>query len=146
MVTARHVVAPSNKLLLTTPDGKLWKTSNIDSLPYYDLAVVTFEPEGKTCSYPALKLGNSDKVLEGERIYIRGFPTRDGVLVSQFVSGDVSAIVPPLPDGYGISYQATTAGGMSGGPVMNAAGKVIAVHGRTDTEIMCHSFSVNRLT
>ncbi len=44
---------------------------------------------------------------------------RDGRLVSESAPGDVSKIVPLLPPSlpYGISYQAKTASGMSGGPV-----------------------------
>jgi len=68
VVTARHVVAPSNKLQLQTVDGKLWQTSNIDSFPNYDLAVVTFAPEGKTCPYRALQMGDSDQVKDGIKL------------------------------------------------------------------------------
>jgi len=148
VVTARHVVAPSNELQLQTHDGKLWQTSNIESFPNYDLAVVTFEPETwkkkgktgktKTCPYRALEMGDSDRVKDGDTIYIRGFP-REHVSrgVSLFSNGTVSGIVkPPILAGYGLFYQATTADGMSGGPVVNVDGQVIGVHGRTDTEII----------
>ena len=137
VVTARHVVAPSNKLQLTTHDTKLWQTSNIKSFPNYDLAVVTFAPEGKTCPYRALQMGDSDQVKDGDTIYIRGFPAGQASRgVSLFSNGTVSGIVKPILAGYGLFYQATTADGMSGGPVVNVDGKVIGVHGRTDTEII----------
>lgn len=136
LVTVRHVLAVSEKLQVQTPDRKLIKNINIQRFPDHDLAVLTFKPDGQNCPYPGLTLGNSDTLKVGEQIFIFGFPTRDGRLVSRFVRGDVSAIEnPALPDGYGIYYQATTAGGMSGGPVVNIAGQVIAVHGRADTEV-----------
>lgn len=137
VVTARHVVEPSNLLQLQTIDGKLWKTSNIESFPSYDLAVVTFAPNSETCPYRALQMGDSDRVKEGDTIYIRGFSAgQANIGVSHFTDGTVSTIVPPILEGYGLSYKATTADGMSGGPVVNVDGKVIAVHGRTDTEII----------
>jgi len=114
--------------------------TNIQPLRDVDLAVVTFKPaKSEDCPYKPLKLGNYDEVKRGEPIYILGFPKRAGVLelVSQFTSGAVTRIEKlPLAEGYAISYDATTVGGMSGAPVVNAAGKVIAVHGKTDAEIV----------
>jgi tetratricopeptide (TPR) repeat protein len=136
VLTARHVIPPNGKLQLQTPDQKLWKAANVQRFSNQDLALVTFEPDSQDCPYPALKLGNSGQVTVGNRIYISGFPSRAGAgkLVGQFVPGDVTAI-DDLPEGYGISYQATTAGGMSGGPGVNTDGDVIAIHGRSDTEV-----------
>ena len=141
VVTARHVVALSNQLQLQTVDGKLWQTSNIESFPNYDLAVVTFAPEGETCPYRALQMGDSDRVKDGDTIYLRGFPAGQVSRgVSLFSNGTVSGILESpileILEGYGLFYQATTADGMSGGPVVNVDGKVIGVHGRTDTEII----------
>ncbi len=136
VLTARHVIPPNGKLQLQTPDQKLWKAANVQRFSNQDLALVTFEPDSQDCPYPALKLGNSDRVAVGNHIYISGFPARSGAgkLVGQFVAGDVTAI-DDLPEGYGISYQATTAGGMSGGPAVDTDGEVIAIHGRSDTEV-----------
>ncbi|MCC5643151.1 tetratricopeptide repeat-containing serine protease family protein [Nostoc sp. CHAB 5824] len=132
VLTARHVVPPSAKLQLQTNDQKIWKVVDIKRFAQQDLAVVIFKPDGGTCVYKALPLGNSDKVSLGDNIYITGFPGNS--LAKQFTVGTVSSI-DSQTDGYGISYSATTAGGMSGGPVMNAVGEVIAVHGRTELEL-----------
>ncbi|MEH1826083.1 MAG: tetratricopeptide repeat-containing serine protease family protein [Nostoc sp.] len=132
VLTARHVVPPSAKLQLQTNDQKIWKVVDIKRFAQQDLAVVIFKPNGGTCLYKALPLGNSDKVSLGDNIYITGFPGNS--LAKQFTVGTVSSI-DSQTDGYGISYSATTAGGMSGGPVMNAVGEVIAVHGRTELEL-----------
>ncbi|MEH2115149.1 tetratricopeptide repeat-containing S1 family peptidase, partial [Nostoc sp.] len=132
VLTARHVVPPSAKLQLQTNDQKIWKVADIKRFPQQDLAVVIFKPDGGTCPYKALPLGNSDKVSLGDSIYITGFPGNS--LKRQFTFGTVSSI-DSQTEGYGISYSATTAGGMSGGPVMNAVGEVIAVHGRTELEL-----------
>ncbi|MFN6526482.1 tetratricopeptide repeat-containing serine protease family protein [Nostoc sp. ChiSLP03a] len=133
VLTARHVVPPSAKLQLQTNDQKIWTVTDITRFPQQDLAVVTFKPDGGTCLYKALPLGDSDKVSLGDSIYITGFPGNS--LKRQFIVGTVSSI-DSLTDGYGISYSATTAGGMSGGPAMNAIGEVIAVHGLTELELI----------
>ncbi|MDZ7965449.1 MAG: tetratricopeptide repeat-containing serine protease family protein [Nostoc sp. DedSLP03] len=133
VLTARHVVPPSAKLKLQTNDQKIWTVTDITRFPQQDLAVVTFKPDGGTCLYKALPLGDSDKVSLGDSIYITGFPGNS--LKRQFIVGTVSSI-DSLTDGYGISYSATTAGGMSGGPAMNAIGEVIAVHGLTELELI----------
>ena len=74
---------------------------------------------------------------ETDQIYISGFPDRvgGGKLVRQFVRGLVSGL-DVLEQGYGISYDASTFGGMSGGPVLDTSGKVVAVHGKTDAQIV----------
>lgn len=137
VLTARHALPASGKLKLQTPDQKLWKPTNIKRFPTQDLAVVTFNPGEQNCPYNALKLGNSDLVKLGDYITLWGFPEQQNAsrLLPQSSSGEVTA-VEKLPDGYGISYQTAASGGMIGGPVVNAAGEVIAVHGRSDGEIV----------
>jgi hypothetical protein len=136
VLTARHVVE-GRSLNLQTNDQKLHKTNSIQASPNLDLAVVTFTPTGENCSYPSLNLGDSDRVKETDQIYISGFPDRvgGGKLVRQFVRGLVSGL-DVLEQGYGISYDASTFGGMSGGPVLDTSGKVVAVHGKTDAQIV----------
>lgn len=136
VLTARHVVE-GRSLNLTTNDQKLHKTNSIQASPNLDLAVVTFQSGGETCPYPSLNFGDSDSVKQTDRIYISGYPDRVGSpkLVQQFVVGSVSGL-DVLEQGYGISYDANTYGGMSGGPVLDTSGKVIAVHGKTDAQIV----------
>ncbi|MEZ2250892.1 GUN4 domain-containing protein [Microcoleus sp.] len=136
VLTARHVVE-GHSLNLQTNDQKLWKTDSIQANPNLDLAVVTFPSADKNCPYPSLELGDSDSVKQTDQIYISGFPDRagGGKLVRQFVRGSVSGL-DVLEQGYGISYDASTFGGMSGGPVLDVRGKVVAIHGKTDAQIV----------
>ncbi|MCU0545982.1 MAG: GUN4 domain-containing protein [Oscillatoriaceae cyanobacterium Prado104] len=136
VLTARHVVA-GRSLNLQTNDQKLHQTDSIQASPNLDLAVVTFQSAGEKCPYPSLNLGDSDSVKQTDQIYISGFPDRagGGKLVRQFVRGFVSGL-DVLEQGYGISYDASTYGGMSGGPVLDTSGKVVAVHGKTDAQIV----------
>ncbi|MEW5856764.1 MAG: tetratricopeptide repeat protein [Cyanobacteriota bacterium] len=133
ILTARHVVAPSSKLKLQTNDGKFWNSATIQNFPNQDLALITFDPGSENCPYKALELGDSDTVNVGDGIYITGFP--GGSSAQQFVPGTVSAL-GKLSDGYGISYPVITTRGMSGGPVVNTAGKIIAIHGRSERELV----------
>ncbi|MGB7712175.1 MAG: GUN4 domain-containing protein [Microcoleus sp.] len=136
VLTARHVVE-GRSLNLQTNDQKLHKTNSIQASPNLDLAVVTFQSGGENCPYQSLNLGDSDSVKQTDQIYISGFPDRagGGKLVRQFVRGSVSGL-DVLDQGYGISYDASTFGGMSGGPVLDTSGKVVAVHGKTDAQIV----------
>lgn len=137
VLTAGHVLDVSIDLRLQTySDRKNWTATNIRRLPNLDAALVTFDPGEAKCPYQALPLGNSDKVKLTDTIYISGFPDLDSPqLTKPFVSGKVTEIKePPLTQGYGISYNADTATGMSGAPVVNVAGKVIAIHGLADVE------------
>lgn len=129
VLTARHVVE-GRSLNLQTNDQKLWKTDSIQASPNLDLAVVTFPSADKNCPYPSLELGDSDSVKVGDKIYISGFPdsTDSEKLEPEFLEGIVSRLVV-LANGYGINYIASVTVGISGAPVLDISGKVVAVHG-----------------
>ncbi|NET43296.1 serine protease [Okeania sp. SIO2B3] len=141
VLTAAHVVEKEGeRLLQTNQDGKFWPVAEVEIFPSdIDLALVTFRPEGGKCNYPALKIGNSESLKTGSSIYISGFPKRGGRSVYQSVSGEISGS-GKLGEGYEVSYDALTVGGMSGSPVVDEKGEVVAVHGRSDFEVV-ESFS-----
>ena len=129
VLTARHVVE-YRSLNLQTNDEKSWKTDSIQTSPNFDLAVVKFKSVGETCPYLSLNLGNSDSVKIYDKIYISGWlgGAEGGKLEQQSVIGSVSKL-DVRSEGYGISYDASTFPGMSGSPVLDINGKVVAVHG-----------------
>ncbi|MCL2923570.1 MAG: GUN4 domain-containing protein [Trichodesmium sp. MAG_R04] len=138
VLTAAYVLnkEKGNNFLETNKDAKTWPLANIEIFhSNIDLALVTFLPKGKKCNYPVLKIGNSERLKKGNLIYISGFPVRGGKLVSQFVKGDVTGL-SNLMRGYGVSYQALTVGEMSGSPVVDGRGEVVALHGSTDFEVV----------
>ena len=136
VLTAAHVVKKEGKNALQTTDGKVWDVAKVEIFPSgIDLALVSFKPEKRKCNYSPLKIGNSDALKQGSSIYISGFPIRDGHLVSQFVLGTVSRL-DKLAQGYGVSYEALTVAGMSGAPVLDAKGEVVAIHGMSDVEVV----------
>ncbi len=134
VLTAGHVVSTytPEQLILTTSDNQTREVTRIRPFPNLDLALLTFAPRDNSyCPYQALELGDSDMVDTTDQLYILGF---DNNGIKQKVKGGVTTIYD-LPNGYRIAYQATTTAGMSGSPVANLAGQVVAVHGRTDIEI-----------
>ncbi|ACK70435.1 TPR repeat-containing protein [Gloeothece citriformis PCC 7424] len=140
VLTAAHVVVSSKNINLTTYEKKLISTTDVHFLPNLDLAVITFNPEEEQdCPYKPLKFGNSKRVKIFDQVSVIGYPTREGEeqLVLQFLDGKISQIEnPPLPEGYAISYHVGTVGGMSGAPVLDQRGRVIAIHGKTDFELV----------
>ncbi len=140
VLTSYHNLPLNDTLNFSQNDTIIASTSIVQKLPDLDLAIAIFKPkDSKDCPYKPLQLGDSDKVEIGQSIRIIGYPERVGEenLVLQFPGGQITSVIDqPFPDGYKISYEATTVSGMSGAPVVNGAGKVIAVHGKTDREII----------
>ena len=137
VLTAAHVVNKQGEIRLRTQkDRKLWDVARVEIFPNaIDLALVTFKPDTEKCNYPALKIGNSDSLRKGSSIFIYGFPSPGEEAVAEFVDGKVSGL-KKLARGYGFSYKTLTVGGMSGAPVMDERGKVVAVHGMSDREVV----------
>lgn len=102
-----------------------------------DLAVIEFNSDE---DYPVATLANSDLVTEGTPVFVSGWPRpgavsrETGQLIRQFTDGRVSTILSQPTRGYQMGYTNITLGGMSGGPVLDAGGRVVAIHGMADTE------------
>ncbi len=137
VLTAAHIVNKQGEIRLRTEkDRKFWDVARVEIFPNaIDLALVTFKPDTEKCNYPALKIGNSDSLRKGSSIFIYGFPSPGEEAVAEFVDGKVSGL-KKLARGYGFSYKTLTVGGMSGAPVMDERGKVVAVHGMSDREVV----------
>lgn len=136
VLTAGHVVASEDNYEVITPDGARTEVtpSTIQRLPNVDLAVVQFQSPK---SYQVVDIGNSNPVQEGTRSYVAGFPMRTQAIsdsIYNFTEGKITANASrPLTDGYALVYSNNTLPGMSGGPVLDADGKLIGIHGRADT-------------
>ncbi len=138
VLTAHHVVAAKDKYKIVTSDKQAYELQNITRLPGVDLAVVEFTSDK---DYQVAKLANSDTVKEGKPVFVSGWPrlttvgnAAGGQLVRQFTDGRVSGFLSQPLDGYKMIYTNTTLGGMSGGPVLDAGGRVVGIHGLGDTE------------
>ena len=131
VLTAEHVVATPDEYYIVTSDGIEHSLSyeSVQKLPDVDLALVSFT---STQSYPLAKLGNSDQLTEGDKVFIAGWPASGAAIphIYQFTSGEISGLPPqPIGKGYKMVYTNVTRAGMSGGPVFNDKGKVVGIHG-----------------
>jgi len=136
VLTAGHVVKGYSLKLQTYQDKQSHTTDSIQTSPNLDLAVVTFKSNGEICPYPSVNFGNYNELKVGNKIYIYGFPVlQNEDLAPEFLDGLVSRVNVVLTEGYGINYTAQVSVGISGAPVLDASGKVVAVHGQAKDKL-----------
>ncbi|MGB8688142.1 MAG: pentapeptide repeat-containing protein [Microcoleus sp.] len=145
VLTAAHVMCEKNFIMckdavftinIFTPEGSQKEKLNFNTvkkLPGVDLAVFSFTSSKK---YRVARLANSDRIsgINGTPVYVSGWPESDNSyqLSSYVFSGGKIAdnSLGSVPDGYSLSYDNATLPGMSGGPVLDADGRVVAIHGQ----------------
>jgi S1-C subfamily serine protease len=136
VLTAAHVVSATDQYTIQTSDGLQYTLKNIQRLPNLDMALVKFD---SSSSYQTARLGNSDQMSLTSTVYVAGFPKPGQnitVPVLAVTNGEIAQVVPAnaAREGYGFAYTNSTRAGMSGGPVFNSTGEVIAIHGRKESE------------
>jgi tetratricopeptide (TPR) repeat protein len=136
VLTAAHVVSGIDQFTVKTKDGLQYAVKSTQRFPGMDLAIVQFDSNN---AYEVARLGNSDGVEQTNTVYVAGYPKPGrNITVPLFTitDGRVASIIPTneSSDGYGLAYSNPTRAGMSGGPVFNEAGEVIAIHGRKEGE------------
>ena len=136
VLTAKHVVSYPDNYAVVTPDGSVHPVADIDirRIPEVDLAVLGFTSERE---YTVATVGDSDLATLTTSIWVAGFPLpgRENTSIFHITSGEITAR-PLIPngDGYGLTYSNKTRAGMSGGPVLNAQGHLIGIHGLREAE------------
>ncbi|MFN5856115.1 MAG: trypsin-like peptidase domain-containing protein [Pseudanabaenaceae cyanobacterium] len=138
VLTAYHVIkdVPASNISVTTPDGKTHSviSDSVQQIGGLDVAIFQFRSQSK---YAVIEFGDPKKIAIGQRVFVAGFPQSDSGIPTTFVflKGDINSILSkPIADGYQLLYSNETKSGMSGGPVMNREGKLIAIHGISDNE------------
>ncbi|MEO0376131.1 MAG: serine protease, partial [Cyanobacteria bacterium P01_A01_bin.17] len=146
LLTAAHVVATADDYEVVTQEGRRYPAvaSQIKKLPGVDLAILQFVSDR---NYPIAKLGDSQQMPEGSTSYVAGFPARTQAItdtIYNFTTGKITANANrALTDGYALVYSNSTLPGMSGGPVLDADGKLLGIHGRADTTDRVQNQSIN---
>lgn len=120
-ITNFHVAANSELLIVTTHDGKRYSdVSIIDSDEDNDLALLKIEGG----PFPYLELGDSSKVVQGQKVFAIGSPLG---LDNTISTGIVSNAKRILNDMTYIQISVPIAPGSSGGALLDESGKVVGI-------------------
>lgn len=108
------------------------KILGTDTIGSNDLALVTFNSPR---DYPVATLRASSQTKQYSKMFVAGYPVNNdtgsigAARAFNFQKGVMLPAQTSAMGGYTMQYAAQTAGGMSGGPVLDADGKVIGIHG-----------------
>lgn len=136
VLTAWHVVEgqrPGEELAVYTVNGQEYQVDpgSIRQIGNSDLAELSFS----SSNVYVVARGASSPVI-GSPIYVFGYEVigLDNVRAERLELGYLKANPESRrPDGYQLLYSSQTGPGMSGGPVLNANGDVIGIHGRAES-------------
>jgi tetratricopeptide (TPR) repeat protein len=136
VLTAWHVVSgqrPGEELDVYTSDGQRHPvaTGTIQRVGDVDMATLSFQSNNV---YQLASIESKSSVTRGDPTIVAGFPrTKQGsILVSNGVvvaNADIG-----IDNGYQLIYTSQTEPGMSGGPVLDSRGYVVAIHGRGELD------------
>ena len=127
VITNQHVLHNYKEIKIGTFDDQLYLGTVVDSINFQglDLALVSFN---SSKLYAAARLGRSGDLMIGDWVVSTGFPMRSQNW--KFADGQYSLDLPqPLKYGYSFGYSSAVEKGMSGGPVFDMYGRVVAVNG-----------------
>jgi Peptidase family M23/Trypsin-like peptidase domain len=135
VMTAWHVIEEKGKYLIRTFDDKIYSfdINTIQRMPNIDLAIVEFT--SKT-PYPVANIGDSNKLTEGGNVFVSGYPTNGPFnlgRIYKFLPANIDTLLKKMSkDGYSLGYDNFSINGMSGGPVWNKDGELVAIHCATE--------------
>jgi serine protease Do len=131
VLTNHHVVAGARRnVKVALQDGRTFSADVRKSSRSLDLALLRLEGDHE--DLPAAPVGDSDALRVGELVYAIGHPWGRVGAVSAGIIGGVGELRGPRP-GRGSSTRyvrsdVTLAPGNSGGPLLNARGRVVAIN------------------
>lgn len=138
VLTNRHVIENSGDYQVITSDGEIHNAVEIQELEGADLALIYFETEK---NYTVVARGNSDSLVEGQNIYIAGYPGSETVTVAnnrtyRFMAENLSGFLAPsdIVDGYELIYSGEQVPGMSGSPIVDSEAQLIGIYGNSEVD------------
>jgi Trypsin-like peptidase domain/TPR repeat len=138
VLTAGHVVENGAAFTLRTSDGQVHKsiTNSIKlSGNNIDLGVLKFRT---TKNYTLAKIGASKSLEALSPIYVAGFPESTYAIEAGTLNITKGEVVGNATKGntkgYSLIYSNITFRGMSGEPVLDEAGELVAIHGQGDRD------------
>ena len=140
VLTSWHVLS-SNKsgeeISIITADGALHMATPDSSqqIGNIDIATIQFS---STSNYSVAQMGRPSASSMGDQLLVAGYPlptTAVPVKMLRLISGSLVAKSDlKLPGGYQLLYSNPTLPGMSGGPVLDRDGLLIAIHGKAERD------------
>ena len=130
VLTNWHVVNKVGDYQVRTPDGTMHPVyyTLIKQVPNVDLAIVPFS---SSQNYPIAETGDPTQLVPGTNVFVGGWP-RSGSNLQQRIflstAGVVTGRQQPVA-GYSLLYDNLVRAGMSGGPVLNEEGRLVAING-----------------
>jgi S1-C subfamily serine protease len=129
VLTNFHVIENAGAVIITLYDGSAYPAKFVGADPENDLALISFEPRGR--SLWTVPLARAGDAVVGQRVYALGNPFG---LERTLTTGIISALERPLVgrEGYVmrdlIQTDAAINPGNSGGPLLNGRGEMIGVN------------------
>ena len=141
VLTNWHVVDEPGKYSIKTADGKSHSISSSKEVRGADLAVAYFTSNKQ---YPVAQRGNSDKLVEGQTVYIAGYSASQKLArerIYRFYSENLIGFLSPsdVKNGYELIYSGEPQPGMSGSPILDSNSRLIGIYGLTDVDIRTSS-------
>ncbi len=124
IVTNNHVIDDAKEIAVTTFDNQHFEATVVGKDAKTDIALIKINSDK---SFPALALGDSDKIRVGDWILAIGNPFGLGGSVSAGIVSAKSRDIESGPYDNFIQTDASINQGSSGGPMLNLDGEVIGV-------------------
>jgi S1-C subfamily serine protease len=136
-VVSSQVAGASKSLTIGTSDGRkhLVPRAKIARVGNLDLAILEFQSQHR---YRSATIGNSDRLREGDVVYVAGWADPSPQLATrtyQYLVGNLSGRIVRPRDGYGLVYTVNALPGMSGGPVLDWRGNLVGINGRATVDL-----------
>jgi hypothetical protein len=120
-ITNYHVIVGSEKVRITTDDGKVFDVAGVYDYNWkMDAALLQIDGE----EFPFLELADPSKLLTGATVYALGSPLG---LQASFSRGIVSQALREIEGGVFIQLDAAISSGSSGGALLDTSGRVVGV-------------------
>jgi len=121
VLTAAHVLENARSIVVVVEGCRKYNALVVKIHDWTDLAILRIDAEGLV----PLRFGNTTELDDGAEICVLGYPNCGTELV--VAQGRVGRMDENSPMGM-IWYDAPVQQGQSGGPVIDAAGRLVAVH------------------
>lgn len=130
VLTNWHVVNKVGDYQLRTPDGKMHPVyyTLIKQVLNIDLAIIPFS---SSQNYSIAERGDPTQLVPGTNLFVGGWP-RSGSNLQQRIFLSTAGVVRGRQEavaGYSLLYDNLVRAGMSGGPVLNEEGALVAING-----------------